>query len=38
VYVIGPDGRVKYRNMKFNALDPRSYSELREAVRAVRGS
>ncbi|HEV8177203.1 MAG TPA: peroxiredoxin, partial [Gemmatimonadales bacterium] len=27
VYVIGPDGRVKYRNMKFNALDPLAYSE-----------
>ena len=38
VYVIGPDGRVKYRNMKFNALDPRSYSELRDAVKAVSGS
>ncbi len=38
VYVIGPDGRVKYRDMKFNALDPKSYSNLREAVRAVRGS
>jgi peroxiredoxin Q/BCP len=38
VYVIGPDGRVKYRNMRFNALDPRAYSELREAVQAVRGS
>jgi peroxiredoxin Q/BCP len=37
VYVIGPDGRVKYRNMKFNALDPRSYSELRAAVQSVRG-
>ncbi len=37
VYVIGPDGRVKYRNMKFNALDPKSYSELRAAVKAVRG-
>lgn len=35
VYVVGPDGRVKYRNMRFNALDPRSYSELRAAVRAV---
>jgi hypothetical protein len=23
--------------MKFNALDPRAYSELREAVQAVRG-
>jgi thioredoxin-dependent peroxiredoxin len=38
VYVIGPDGRVKYRNMKFNALDPKSYSELQAAVRAVRAS
>jgi len=38
VYVIGPDGRVKYRNMKFNALDPKSYSELRSAVKAVRGT
>jgi peroxiredoxin Q/BCP len=38
VYVIGPDGRVKYRNMKFNALDPRAYSELRAAVKTVRGS
>lgn len=38
VYVIGPDGRVKYRNMKFNALDPKSYSELRDAVKAVRGT
>jgi peroxiredoxin Q/BCP len=38
VYVIGPDGRVKYRNMKFNALDPQAYSELRTAVKAVRGS
>lgn len=38
VYVIGPDGRVKYRNMKFNALDPKAYTELRDAVRAVRGT
>jgi peroxiredoxin Q/BCP len=38
VYVIGPDGRVKYRNMKFNALDPQAYSELRSAVKAVPGS
>ena len=38
VYVIGPDGRVKYRNMKFNALDPQAYSELRTAVKAVPGS
>jgi hypothetical protein len=38
VYVIGPDGRVKYRDMKFNALDPRSYSELRAALKSVHGS
>lgn len=38
VYVIGPDGRVRYRNLKFNALDPQAYSELRTAVKAVRGS
>jgi thioredoxin-dependent peroxiredoxin len=38
VYVIGPDGRVKYRNMKFNALDPQAYSDLRAAVKTVRGS
>ena len=38
VYVIGPDGRVKYRNMKFNALDPQAYSELQTAVKTVRGS
>ena len=38
VYVIGPDGRVKFRNMKFNALDPQAYSELRTAVKTVSGS
>jgi thioredoxin-dependent peroxiredoxin len=34
VYVIGPDGKVKFRNMKFNALDPNDYAELRQAIRA----
>jgi peroxiredoxin Q/BCP len=38
VFVVGPDGRVKYRNMKFNALDPAHYTELGHAVRAARGS
>jgi peroxiredoxin Q/BCP len=38
VYVIGPDGKVKYRNLKFNALDPHAYSDLRAAVRTTRGS
>jgi thioredoxin-dependent peroxiredoxin len=34
VYVVGPDGRVKYRNMRFNALDPKDYADLRRAIRA----
>ena len=39
VFVVGPDGKVKYRNMSFNALDPRDYSELRAAVKSsTRGS
>lgn len=33
IYVVGPDGRVKFRNLRFNALDPRDYAELRTAVR-----
>ena len=37
VFVIGPDGRVKYRNMKFKALDPKDYSALGAAVEAARG-
>jgi peroxiredoxin Q/BCP len=39
VYVVGPDGRVKFRNLSFNALDPDDYAELRTAVRnSTRGS
>ena len=34
VYVVGPDGRVQFRNLNFNALDPRDYAELRAAVRS----
>jgi thioredoxin-dependent peroxiredoxin len=34
VYVIGPDGKVKFRNMSFNALDPKEYAELRQAIKA----
>lgn len=37
VFVIGPDGRVRYRNLKFNALDPKDYSALGSAVQAARG-
>jgi peroxiredoxin Q/BCP len=38
VFVVGPDGRVKYRNLQFNALDPKDYSELGSAVQSARGS
>jgi thioredoxin-dependent peroxiredoxin len=37
VYVIGPDGRVKFRNMSFNALDPQDYAELRKAITSPGG-
>ena len=37
VFVIGPDGKVAYRNMRFDALDPNHYSELGSAVRTARG-
>ncbi len=37
VFVVGPDGVVQYRNMKFNALDPKHYAALSSAVRAARG-
>jgi peroxiredoxin Q/BCP len=37
VFVVGPDGRVTYRNMKGNALDPHHDAELGSAVRAARG-
>lgn len=37
VYVVGPDGRVAYRNLRFNSLDPKHYAELGAAVRRSRG-
>jgi thioredoxin-dependent peroxiredoxin len=37
VYVVGPTGDVTYRNLRFNALDPKHYEELAGAVRAARG-
>jgi peroxiredoxin Q/BCP len=38
VYVVGPDGKVRYRNMRFNALDPKHYVDLSAAVRRARAS
>jgi thioredoxin-dependent peroxiredoxin len=38
VFVIGPDGRVKYRNLDFDAQDPKDYAALGRAVRSARGA
>lgn len=37
IYVIDSRGRVAYRDMRFGALDPKSYDRLRAAVRSARG-
>jgi thioredoxin-dependent peroxiredoxin len=37
VYIVGPDGRVRFRNLRFNALDPQDYAELRAAIRSSTG-
>ncbi len=36
VYVIGKDGKVAYRDLRFGALDPKAYEALRAAVREAR--
>jgi len=38
IVVVAPDGRVHYRNPKFNPMDPKDYSALGAAVREARGS
>src|SRR5262249_14538941 len=35
VYVIGPDGRVRWRDLRFRANDQKAYEALRRAVRAA---
>jgi peroxiredoxin Q/BCP len=35
VYVIAPDGRVRWRDLRFQATDPKAYEALRRAVRAA---
>jgi len=35
IYVIGPDGRVRWRDLRFQATDPKAYEGLRRAVRAA---
>lgn len=37
VYVIDPSGRVSYADLRFGALDPKAYRNLKAAVRAARG-
>ena len=37
VYVIDREGRVAYRDLRFGALDPRAYEELKAAVQEARG-
>lgn len=37
VYVIGPEGNVRYRDLSFDPLDPADYTALGKAVRAARG-
>jgi thioredoxin-dependent peroxiredoxin len=37
VYVVGADGRVKYRNLHFDSDNPKHYSELGSAVNTARG-
>jgi peroxiredoxin Q/BCP len=36
VYVLGTDGKVRWRNMDFAALDPKAYEELGRAVSEAR--
>ena len=36
VYVIGPDGLVRYRDMRFEPLEAAHYAALRDAVRTAR--
>lgn len=36
VYVVGKDGKVTYRNLRFGALDPQAYTDLQNAVAAAR--
>lgn len=35
VYVIGKNGNVAYRDMRFRALEPKSYADLKKAVAAA---
>jgi peroxiredoxin Q/BCP len=36
IYVIGPDGRVTYRDLRFSAADDKAYARLERAVQRAR--
>jgi peroxiredoxin Q/BCP len=38
VYVIGKNGKVAWREMQFNATDPKGYDRLQAAIAAARGT
>lgn len=38
VYVIGKDGKVAYRNTRFDALDPKAYDQLKTAVKSAQAA
>jgi len=38
VYVIGKDGKVAYRNTRFDALDPKAYDSLKAAVQTAQAA
>lgn len=38
VYVIGKDGKVAWREMRFGATDPKAYSRLQAAIADARGA
>jgi len=35
LFVVGPDGRIQYRQVPFREVDPTAYRELGEAVDAI---
>jgi peroxiredoxin Q/BCP len=35
VFIVGPDGRIVYRSMKFNVMSADAYTELGQAVEAT---
>jgi peroxiredoxin len=32
LFIVGPDGKIAYRSLPFNQMDPTAYTELAEAI------